>query len=221
MKWTNHPRIFLELSIVKLCRPEQPTTVAAKPDPSLVERIAKLENQLSQFKNQPARPAQNSKPEPKEKRRVSKKSGVKVDTGRIKQLLNDASKQQLQQLKAQWGDVMDNVKNLKISAHACLIESQPVACSNDMFLLSFKHDIHCKMINDNEQHREVVEQAVRSVSGNDMKLLTAPTNEWEKLKAAYIQKQRGETADDEPEREDPLIAEAKKMFGAKWVEIKK
>ncbi|HET7627751.1 MAG TPA: DNA polymerase III subunit gamma/tau [Bacillales bacterium] len=222
MKWTNHPRIFLELSIVKLCRPEPSAPQAAvQPDAGVVERIEKLEQQLKEWKNQPARETVAESPsESKRKRRPAGKSTFKVDIGRIKSLLDEASKPALQQLRAKWQDIMENVRVHKVSAHACLINSQPVACSSERFLLAFKHDIHCKMINDNLEHQQIVMQAVRSVLGTDLELLTIPENEWEKLKAAYIRKQRGSAEDESAEGEDPLVAEAKKLFGDEWVEIK-
>ncbi|HEX7064564.1 MAG TPA: DNA polymerase III subunit gamma/tau [Bacillales bacterium] len=232
MKWTNHPRIFLELSIVKLCQPDsglqktdpQPRGTAEQPQPdsSLVDRIQKLEGELQQLKRQGSAQQQTEAPAPKEKRRPTGTSnrGVKIETTRIKNLLDEASKQNLQQLKAQWGDIMEKIRKQKISAHACLIESQPVACSEKSFLLAFKYDIHCQMINE-EKHRQVVEQIVAESCGSTMEMLTVPAAEWEKLKTAYIQKQRGETEENGKEEEDPLVAEAKKLFGSDLIEIKK
>ncbi|HET7577777.1 MAG TPA: DNA polymerase III subunit gamma/tau, partial [Bacillales bacterium] len=211
MKWTNHPRIFLELSIVKLCQAESKQVTAAAPDPSFVDRIEKLEGELAQLKKQgPPRQQQGSTPE--EKRKMPSRSsgrGVKVDTGRIKKLLDEASKQNLRQLKGKWEDVMEKLRKEKISAHACLIESQLVACSANAFLLAFKYDIHCQMVND-PKHREVVERIVGEACGHEMEMVTAPMAEWEKLKADYIQKQRGELTEKEQKEEDPLVAEAKK-----------
>jgi DNA polymerase-3 subunit gamma/tau len=54
-----------------------------------------------------------------------------------------------------------------------------------------------------------------------MEMLTIPASQWEKLKTVYIRKQRGETENDEKNEEDPLIAEAKKLFGDELIEIKK
>ncbi|HEU5139797.1 MAG TPA: DNA polymerase III subunit gamma/tau [Bacillales bacterium] len=232
MKWTNHPRIFLELSIVKLCQPDsgsqkaepQPREAAERPQPdsSLVERIQKLEGELRQLKKQGVPASQTEASAPKEKRRPAGGSsrGVKVETARIKHLLDEASKQALQQLKGQWGDIMEKIRKQKISAHACLIESQPVACSDKSFLLAFKYDIHCQMINE-EKHRQVVEQIVAEACGHPMEMLTVPSAEWEKLKTAYIQKQRGESEENGKDEEDPLVAEAKKLFGSDLIEIKK
>lgn len=221
MKWTNHPRIFLELSVVKLCQPQQQPVSQTGSDSELVGRIEKLESDLEQLKKQgPAR--EKEAPAPKEKRRASGTSGrgVKVETARIKALLDEASKHDLQQLKANWGDVMEKLRREKISAHACLIDSQPVACSDKAFLLAFKYDIHCQMINE-PKHRDVVEQIVGQTCGHPMEMLTVPEKEWEKLKTVYIQKQRGEPTKDEKDEEDPLVAEAKKLFGDELIEIKK
>lgn len=221
MKWTNHPRIFLELSIVKLCQAEpQQVMPNAEPDQALLDRVQKLEGELERLQKQ-GPPARQGAATPKETRRTPGSSGrgVKVETGRIKHLLNEASKQNLQQLKAKWEEVMEKLRREKISAHACLIESQLVACSGTSFLLAFKYDIHCQMITE-AKNREVVERLVGEVCGRGMEMSTVPLSEWEKLKAAYIRKQRGESGEAEKKQEDPLVAEAKRLFDPELIEIK-
>lgn len=221
MKWTNHPRIFLELSLVKLCQEGdvQQTKQTIQPDETLLHRIESLENELNQLKQQ--RPAPQSEPQAQpEQRKSFKPSSMKVETGRIQSLLKQASKQDLQRLKSKWPDVMERLRQQKISAHACLIDSQPVACSKDTFLLAFKYEIHCQMVNDNKNSaRDIVENIIQEVSGDRLTMLTVPLDEWKKLKEDYIQKQRKETPDEE-ETEDPLIAQAEKIVGPDLIEIK-
>lgn len=227
MKWTNHPRIFLELSIVKLCQgeaasaPVQSVSVEKTDLTPVLERVQKLESELKRLQSQAPSTRQETAPAKESRRPTGGTSsrGVKVDTGRIKNLLNEASKQQLQQLKAEWEQVMEKLRRQKISAHACLIESRLVACSETSFLLAFKYDIHCQMITE-AKHREVVELIVSEACGRQMEMLTVPASEWEKLKADYIRKQRGESDDEGKKQEDPLVAEAKRLFGPELIEVK-
>lgn len=223
MKWTNHPRIFLELAVVKLCqaKPEEPQAPSPEvPDSALAGRVDKLEEELQQLKKQ-GPPAPPSAAPAKEKRRSGRSagSGVKVETARIKSLLQVASKQDLQQLKAQWSEVMEKLRKRKVSAHACLIDSQPVACSEDTFLLAFKYDIHCQMVNESK-NREAVEEVVQEVFNKPLAMLVAPFKEWDELKSVYIEEQHGEGTEAKKKQEDPLIAEAEKLFGTKLIEIK-
>jgi DNA polymerase-3 subunit gamma/tau len=224
MKWTNHPRIFLELSLVNLCQDEkvEKAAPASQADETLLQRIDKLEHELKQLKQQgaPTKSAPHAEPE-KRKPFKSAGRGIKVETARIQSLLEQATKQDLRRLKSKWGDVMEKLRQQKISAHACLIDSQPVACSRDTFLLAFKYEIHCQMVNDNKNSaRDTVENITEEVHGNHLTMLTVPFSEWEKLKEAYIQKQRRETPQDDDDQEDPLVVEAEKLVGSELVEIK-
>lgn len=225
MKWTNHPRIFLELSVVKMCQgPKEEVKAAAPeaPDTALADRVEKLEGELQQLKKQGVAVSEGSSSQQEKRRKSagSAGSGMKGDARRIKNLLHHASKQDLQQLKAKWSDVMEKLRTRKISAHACLIDSQPVACSKDTFLLAFKYDIHCQMINEN-QNREVVEQVVGEVFDTSMDMMVVPDAEWEKVKNAYIEEQHGgSSAEAKKKPEDPLVSEAEQLFGSAFIEIK-
>ena len=52
MRWTNHPRIFLEVAIVKLCQMEVKQTEQAQPAQmeQLITRIGQLETELQHLK---------------------------------------------------------------------------------------------------------------------------------------------------------------------------
>ncbi|MFP3361908.1 DNA polymerase III subunit gamma/tau, partial [Planococcus sp. SIMBA_143] len=53
MKWTNHPRIFLELALVQICQDETSSQSQPAQDQSeLLERIQKLEGELKTLKEQ-------------------------------------------------------------------------------------------------------------------------------------------------------------------------
>lgn len=54
MKWTNHPRIFLEVALVKLCHQEHqsPSLPAAEDMRHLIKKIENLETELLRLKEQ-------------------------------------------------------------------------------------------------------------------------------------------------------------------------
>ena len=69
MRWTNHPRIFLEVAIVKLCQMEVKAHRASR-HPAQIDTIAnkieQLENELQEFKSNGV---QQSHKRPQHKRR--------------------------------------------------------------------------------------------------------------------------------------------------------
>lgn len=236
MKWTNHPRIFLEVSLIKLCQRQSQQAAdtekhvsSATHDDDLQQRVAQLETSLQALQQkQPieAQPSQSLEENIQHKasastRRSQKKA--KVPKRQIEQLLEQAEKSKLNELKAQWQDVMEQLRQKKISLHARLMDSYPVACSQDTFLLAFKYDIHYQMVND-EQHIQAIEEAVEQVCHRPIKMLMTSEEAWEVIKSEYIKKQRGQQETAEPEEsetgEDPLISEAKKLFGESFPHIK-
>jgi DNA polymerase III subunit gamma/tau len=228
MKWTNHPKIFLELAVIKICQQKASASADAQPEyaQELVTRIKQLEQELKQLKEKGimVQSAEDSKPATKERRPPKAGGrGFKVPTGRINEMLKRASKQELHGLKSQWGEVMERLKQHKISAHATLIDSEPVAASQDAFLLSFKYEIHCQMAAENKNNvRDMIESIIQDVLGTQLTMITVPEAAWGKIKQDFIRIQRSDDQPDdgEPkEEEDPLIAEAKKLVGPELIEI--
>lgn len=72
MKWTNHPRIFFEVAVVKLCQgPKAGASAAAQPEvDNLVNKVRQLEQEIEKLKTQgvqvssaPAQPKETSRPQ--------------------------------------------------------------------------------------------------------------------------------------------------------------
>lgn len=228
MKWTHHTKIFLEMTLVKLCHEERPLShgVAGSIEEAqgLLNRITKLESELSKLKEQGVPVRQGTEQVERERRPVkSSRGGFKVPTGRIREMLKSATKHDLQQLKGRWGEVMEKLRQEKISAHATLINSEPVAASDSAFVLAFKYEIHCQMAADNKNNvRDIAERIVLETLGKPLSMITVPEQDWESIKKEYIREQRdGSSHDETPSsnEEDPLITEAKKLVGEELIEI--
>ena len=52
MRWTNHPKIFLEVAVVKFCQLERSAIQEAHPEEwnELITKIVQLENEIKQLK---------------------------------------------------------------------------------------------------------------------------------------------------------------------------
>ncbi|MDO6658687.1 DNA polymerase III subunit gamma/tau [Anaerobacillus sp. 1_MG-2023] len=224
MKWTNHPRIFLELALVQICQEEtssQPIQ-GGEDQNELLDRIQKLENELKTLKEQGVTVKQQEEgSEPKQKKQFKpsrQKSGV--SHGRIKEMLKKATKQDLLKVKSVWGEVMENVRQEKVSAHAWLKDSEPVAATDNTFLLSFQYDMHCQMaMKDNI--RGTLEQVLARTLGKQLEMVAIVEQEWKEIRTEFL-KTRDEPEPDqkgaEP-AEDPLIAEARRLVGDDLLDI--
>ncbi|WP_214484751.1 DNA polymerase III subunit gamma/tau [Bacillus sp. SM2101] len=223
MKWTNHPRIFLEVTIVKLCQLEEPETIKQLPEiDSLMSKIEQLESELNQLKvsSQHNQAQQTDSSQEKRSQKGTRKSGYKTPTGRIQEILNNATKQDLQLIKSRWGDMLDLLRKQNKVSHAALLnDSEPVAASNDAFVLKFKYEIHCKMVAENNNNiRDNVDGILIEMVGKRFELVGVPEEKWSEIREEYIRGQRDE--EDNENEEDLLVTEAKKLVGDHLIEMK-
>lgn len=224
MKWTNHPKIFLELALVKICQQtDMNKGVSNEQIGPLIERINKMEAELNEWKkhgpNLETRRNSDSSSADRDKK-PQKKGPVrssKTATGPIKEMLKNATKQDLNWLSSQWGLFLENLKGREIAAQAMLIDAKVVAASKTAFILAFKHEFHCQMATTNK--RDIIEKVLKKTTGMDLKMYGITLEEWEVIKEEFIRQQKNDSDEEVPE-EDPLIAEAKKLFGSDLIEIK-
>ncbi|OLS33475.1 DNA polymerase III subunit gamma/tau [Bacillus sp. MRMR6] len=220
MRWTNHPRIFLEVAIVKLCQIEskQGEQASSEQISQLLAKVDQLEQELQQLKvTGVAISQETAAPAGKPAQRTSRK-GFQPQVGKINEVLKSATKNDLNKLKGKWGEMRARL----MKSHAALLnEAEPAAASANAFILKFKHEIHCQMAMDNSRFVETVTQALQELTGNRYAVLGVPEDQWLTIRESFLnssQTDSGEVSGSQPE-EEPHIAEAKSLFGAEFVEI--
>jgi len=230
MKWTSHPRVFLEVVMVKLCRVnlnEKSVSVTYSPElnDELVRRIEDIEKKLKSVGNSQIEapvPFDERKPA---KRPASSERSLASQMGAMKKVLSEATKSDLQTLRVSWSDVMEKIRQAHVAAHAWILESKPVASSSGAFLQAFKYDFHCQMVLENKNNvLQMVEDILSEVIGVRKKMYPIPIKTWEDLREEFI-KEKGNNDDDSDEKtkkleESPLIVEAKKLVGPDLLEIR-
>ncbi|WP_077616976.1 DNA polymerase III subunit gamma/tau [Bacillus sinesaloumensis] len=222
MKWTNHPRIFLEVAIVKLSQMDPHQSPDSLPQlEGLMNKINMLESELASIKEKGiTTQSQDSKPAEKRPQK-SARAGYRTPVGRINEVLKTATRQNLDLLKGKWGDMLEQLRSQnKVSHAALLIESEPVAASSVAFVLKFKYEIHCKMASENAEVKENLENILFTLTGKKLEMIGVPDDEWGKIREEFIRGQRTDDDQGPEETEDPLIAEAMKIVGAELIEIK-
>ncbi|MBM7606751.1 DNA polymerase-3 subunit gamma/tau [Metabacillus crassostreae] len=222
MKWTNHPRIFLEVAIVKLCQQSNGATQYDQEGyQSLLEKITNLQSELNTIKQQGlAAPQQRSAgAEPKQR---SMKSGYKTPEGRIQEILKVATRQDLEVIKSRWGELLELLKRQNKVSHAALLnDSEPVAASETAFILKFKFEIHCKMVAENNNNvRTNLEMILQEITGKTLEMVGVPEPDWVKIRKEFLQDHKDDDNNQQSGEEDPLIAEAMKLVGNELIEIK-
>lgn len=221
MRWTNHPRIFLEVAIVKLCQMEVTQTAPSQPAEmeQLLTRISQLETELQHLKaNGVTEPSQDAAPQPQKQAQRSSKKVFQPQVGKINEVLKQATKSDLNVIKANWGELRASL--LKSQA-ALLNDAEPIAASSSAFIIKFKHEMICQMAMNRADFLDAVIAALYKLTGKRFILLGVPEDQWQPIRESFLNSQHGEEGEisESSKEEEPHIAEAKKLFGAEFVEI--
>ncbi|OIJ17575.1 DNA polymerase III subunit gamma/tau [Anaerobacillus alkalilacustris] len=217
MKWSSHPKIFIEVAIVKICNTQIQVNEAKGEDYQLlVKKVEFLEKQLANIQTLPQTHSNQSQEKPK-KNQGQFRGGARssVSSNQVKEMLKQATKQDLQRITSSWGQIMELVKKQSVPAHAWLSDSKPVAASKNMILLAFQNEMHRDMVD--SKFRQMIEQILVNVFSDQLKFLTILTNQWEGIKEDFVREQRGDA--DPTSDGDPIVEEAMKLVGSELIEI--
>jgi DNA polymerase III subunit gamma/tau len=221
MRWTNHPRIFLEVAIVKLCQLETKYAASSSVEiEPLLKRIELLEEKLAQYQQNPGLTAGEPAAAAKKAPRTNRK-GFQAPAGKINEVLKNATKANLHTIKGRWGDLLEMLAAKQMRSQAALLnEAEPVAASDTAVVIKFKYEIHCQMAMENNRFIETVGAAMLEYTGKKMQVIGVPEEQWLKIRESFINQRGGDGAtEDQTASEDPLIAEAKKLFGDELIQI--
>lgn len=235
MKWAPHPRVLLEMALVRICHHSGPPSPQERGDADL---IAGLQEQLKQLKQKveelsglaASPPVAEPAPPPSVRREPAAGGGERtgrknLGPARLAPLLKEASTEALQKLQRAWPEVLARVKERKITVHAWLIDGEPIAATEDTLLMAFKNNIH-RETTEKDSNKKLIEQVMKEVLGSTIRLMTVMREDWEKERSAAgvpsvtgresgekeVPPQEGSESDDPVER-------AVEMFGKDMVEI--
>lgn len=228
MRWTNHPRIFLEVAIVKLCQLDAPNksgqSIVNIPEiQSLLNKITSLEEELANIKQKGVTVVAEAQPTQKKTR--TNRKGFQAPLGKITETLKHATKQELQSIKSNWGAMLNTlVQNQMRSQAALLNEAEPVAASTDSIIIKFKYEIHCQMALDNVKFIETITNSLYQLLGKRYNLLGVPEDQWLNIREEFLNSSQhldsSEEGDSEERQDNPVVSEAIKLFGEDLLEVK-
>lgn len=130
--------------------------------------------------------------------------------------------------RMKWGDVLQRVKEEKVTLHAWLKDGELVATASGTLLLAFRNDIH-RETTEKPNHREIIERIVGEVLGSPHTLSTVMLKEWQLALDGAGPPPTGEVLELEPEgdapapqapKQPPWVEEAVNLFGEDLVVVK-
>ncbi|MDS4062193.1 DNA polymerase III subunit gamma/tau [Staphylococcus capitis] len=202
------------------------TAVATEPDNDvLLQRMEQLENELKTLKAQGASNSGQTQ-QPKKPTRTVQRSKNAFSMQQIAKVLDKANKEDIKLLKDHWQEVIDHAKsNDKKSLVSLLQNSEPVAASEDHVLVKFEEEIHCEIVNKDDEKRNNIESVVCNIVNKTVKVVGVPSDQWLRVRSEYIQNRNanGENNSESGEAQQPaqvdVAQKAKDLFGEEIVHM--
>ncbi|EIR8760964.1 DNA polymerase III subunit gamma/tau [Enterococcus faecalis] len=245
IRFTNNANIYLEVATVKLAKTVQPnkhnTPETANQDGSAEgnPELADLQNQIGQLKKELAElkkhgvAAKEADAPHQQARPQAPKSSFRVPTERVYQVLNEATRTHLMNVKNVWEDLL---QTLSVTQRAMLKASEPVAASPKGIVVAFDYEIVCARATDDEEMQLAFNNNLSRLMDYTPEMVCITRESWPKLRQSFINQNQGSLNHSEPEnemarladeppvtnehsQENPVVDEAIAMFGEELVEV--
>lgn len=204
------------------------TPVATEPNNEvLLQRMEQLENELKTLKAQGISQSNNKHTQTNTHSRSKRQSKAAFSMTQIGKVLDEANKEDIQLLKEHWQEVIDYAKsNDKKSLVSLLQNSIPVAASRKRVLIQFDEEIHCEIVNKDEEKRKNIENVVCNIIDKNVEVVGVPSDQWMRVRSEYINHRKQNdhhssesTKDNTKEETSDIAQKAKDLFGEDTVNI--
>lgn len=244
MRFSHHTKVYLETALLKMTQFSNIGVLKVgdmpQADSALNNKVIQLEKIIFQLKEQiengAAISATDAPVKDENRQRTKITNAYKAPTGRIKEVLKEATKKDIIQIKNAW---LPALNQLQKSQSALFAEAEPVAASSSAFVIKFKYDIHCQMVAENKDLTSTFSQILFQQMGIMYEILCIPESQWTVLRENFIRENglnlkkdqnAGKVQESAPEApyiddakeiesEDPIVKEAEKMFGKDFIEV--
>lgn len=217
IKWTNSPKIFVEVTIIMVTNRhyevKSAPAVPVEEMTQLTSRITQLEKQLTTMKESPA--AERPTPQRREPSKGGKRQFT-IPYERIRAVLNSAEKAPLQNVHSKWAAFLENLKTVNAPAHAIVKDSRPAAASSEALVIAFKYEIHCSLLLEN---KELIESMLAQEIDTTLSVIPIPEDAWLELREEYVSRQKATNAEKETESTTTIVDAAKELVGDDLVEV--
>ncbi|MEK4562829.1 DNA polymerase III subunit gamma/tau [Staphylococcus sp. FSL K6-3157] len=240
IRFSVNQSVHFEVLLVKIAemikeKPESVQTVATTgiaTEPNndvLLQRMEQLESELKTIKAQGVTTSNT----PQQTKRTTNKGGQSKNTFSMQQIakvLDKANKDDIKQLKDHWEEVINHAKGNDMKSLVSLLQnSEPVAASETHVLIKFEEEIHCEIVNKDDEKRENIENVVCKIIDKTVKVVGVPADQWMKVRTEYLQNRKSSTATEgesnsqsstpEVTEEVDVVQKAKDLFGESTVNV--
>ena len=195
MRFTTHPDVYLEVLTIKLAQIKSQKNTQLTPMTSLAtnpeadKTIEKLQQEIQQLqqtvKQLQDAPSKDSRPLPRqqnEQPRVQQKK-VQVNLNKIYPVLENATRQDLINVRELWGDMLNL---LSVPQRSLLHVSQPVAASAVGIIVAFDYPFLFQQAADDTTLLKNMEGALQRLTGNERQVVFVPKDKWPRIRQDFI-----------------------------------
>lgn len=217
LKYATNARLAAELLLVQVIYDSQSELPQGSGE--VTRRLQEMEQEIKRLSSGhalskgPTEQPKNVKPKA-ERSEVSKPitPGITSPQGEHKEVATSGKPQgglTIQQIENHWSEVLEQVRRLKKSTHAFLMEGRPADLQGDILVIVFKEGLsfHRDKVNQAE-NRETIEKVLKNTFNSSLTLKSILENELEKDRPF------------EESTENPVVKEAMDFFGADLIVIK-
>ncbi|MDN6146630.1 MAG: DNA polymerase III subunit gamma/tau [Tetragenococcus koreensis] len=240
IRFSVNQSVHFEVLLVKIAemikeKPENVQTVATTgiaTEPNndvLLQRMEQLESELKTIKAQGVTTSNT----PQQTKRTTNKGGQSKNAFSMQQIakvLDKANKDDIKQLKDHWEEVINHAKGNDMKSLVSLLQnSEPVAASETHVLIKFEEEIHCEIVNKDDEKRENIENVVCKIIDKTVKVVGVPADQWMRVRTEYLQNRKSSTStegESDSQASTPEVAEevdvvqkAKDLFGESTVNV--
>lgn len=200
MQYSVQPVIYLEVATINLTEDTEPTAGQSTADN---ETVTALQRELESLKQMIASlqangvtagetaPQQPAKPRQSNSRTKGGKD-FEPNFPLIYRTLEQATKKDRNDVLALWPELVENLSKVQ---RTLLQQTEPVAASEDYFVLSFEYATFCRNVSEDTEIQQTVRQQIEQRLGHAKQMLVLTAEQWQEARKTYVKALKDGTRD--------------------------
>ena len=238
MRFSSHQSIYLEVLTVKLTQlstnseSDRISNVDLSQIELLKQKIENLQRKVDNLSSNTVQTEKNNEPRKQVRKNTTKgQKNVKINLSQVYSVLNNATRQSLNELKQVWPDLMNM---LSVTQRAIMHVSEPVAASENGVVVGFEYAFLCQKALEDQELIDTLENGLDRLIGKVPSLVLIPVENWPEIRSNYLKQRKNGavviTDDTNEQSQDnnnqsastqpTIIQKAEELFGTDIVEIK-
>jgi len=227
LKNFNQSRIILELALIKIAsmssQQEKKEYISNKEIDELKKAVAKLEKKIEQLSESDQSNYGKPQNSSKEANTIVKQHHINNNNivSHLKQFDGELSSESLQKLLQIWPQILQGIRDKKVTVHAWLLDGEPVGITNQKVIIAFNNVMH-RDTTDKPANKQLIEEIIYETLQKRYSIICIMQKEWR----TFLEDDRQNSSDDiannfsNNDDDSDLISRAIKVFGNELVEVK-